>query len=157
MPRKLTVLALFDAVRPTTLDQDLTPELKTADWKTEAAVLKAFGELGYTHEHLALFDDLDLLRQKLQAFSPDVIFNLADQFRNNRALDQHIALGDRAPLDGLEGCRLHKDPSLGNRHPFRGGLGADIDHPRPTRLVKMRQFGHLSWRISRFAPTVGEL
>lgn len=91
MPKKLKVLALLDAVAPTTLDQDLTPELKTADWKTEAAVLKALDELGYTHEHLAIFDDLDLVRQKLQTFSPDVIFNLADQFRNNRALDQHIA------------------------------------------------------------------
>lgn len=90
MRKKLKVLALLDAVRPTTLDQDLTPELKTADWKTEAAVLAALNELGYQHEHLALFDDLDLLRQKLQTFSPDVIFNLADQFRNNRAFDQHI-------------------------------------------------------------------
>lgn len=90
MRKKLKVLALFDAVRPTTVDQDLTRELKTADWKTEAAVLAALKELGYPHEHLAIFDDLDLLRQKLQTFSPDVIFNLADQFRNNRALDQHI-------------------------------------------------------------------
>jgi D-alanine-D-alanine ligase len=90
MPRPLKILVLFDAVRPTTLDQDLGPELKTADWKTEAAVLAALNELGYPHEHLAIFDDLDLLRQKLQTFSPDVIFNLADQFRNNRAFDQHI-------------------------------------------------------------------
>jgi D-alanine-D-alanine ligase len=90
MRKKLKVLALFDAVRPTTIDQDLTPELKTVDWKTEAAVLKALDELGYEHEQLAIFDDLDLLRQKLQTFSPDVIFNLADQFRNNRAFDQHI-------------------------------------------------------------------
>jgi len=90
MPRKPKVLALFDAVRPVTLDQDLSPELKTADWKTEAAVLAALDELGYPHEQLALFDDLDLLRQKLQTFTPDVIFNLADQFRNNRAFDQHI-------------------------------------------------------------------
>jgi D-alanine-D-alanine ligase len=90
MRKKLKVLALFDAVRPTTLDQDLSPELKTADWKTEAGVLAALTELGYPNEHLAIFDDLDLLRQKLQTFSPDVIFNLADQFRNNRAFDQHI-------------------------------------------------------------------
>jgi D-alanine-D-alanine ligase len=90
MRRKLKVLALFDAVRPTTLNQDLGPELKTADWKTEAGVLAALKELGYPTEHLAIFDDLDLLRQKLQTFSPDVIFNLADQFRNNRAFDQHI-------------------------------------------------------------------
>lgn len=90
MARKLKVLALFDAVRPVALDQDLSAELKTADWKTEAALLQALDELGYPHEQLALFDDLDLLRQKLQTFTPDVIFNLADQFRNNRAFDQHI-------------------------------------------------------------------
>ena len=90
MSKKLKVLALLDAVRPTTLDQDLTPELKTADWKTEAGVLAALKELGYPTEHLAIFDDLDLLRQKLQTFTPDVIFNLADQFRNNRAFDQLI-------------------------------------------------------------------
>jgi len=90
MGKKLKVLALFDAIGPTTLDQDLSTELKTADWKTEAAVLSALEELGYPHEQLAIFDDLDLLRQKLQTFTPDVIFNLADQFRNNRAFDQHI-------------------------------------------------------------------
>lgn len=90
MRKKLKVLALFDAVRPTTLDQDLSSELKTADWKTEAAVLAALEELGHTHEQLAIFDDLDLVRQKLQTFTPDVIFNLADQFRNNRSFDQNI-------------------------------------------------------------------
>lgn len=98
MRKKLKILTLFDAVRPTTLNQDLGPELKTADWKTEAAVLAALDELGYPHEQLAIFADLDLMRQKLQTFSPDVIFNLADQFRNNRAFDQHIvsflAMGD---------------------------------------------------------------
>ena len=90
MKRKLKVLALFDAIAPTTLDQDLSGELKTEDWKTEANVLAALGDLGHTVEHLAIFDDLDLLRQKLQTFAPDVIFNLADQFKNNRAFDQHI-------------------------------------------------------------------
>ncbi|MFA6287818.1 MAG: ATP-grasp domain-containing protein [Opitutaceae bacterium] len=90
MAKKLKVLALFDAVRPTELNQDMSAELKTADWKTEAGVLAALKELGYPTEHQAIFDDLDLLRQKLQTFSPDVIFNLADQFRNNRSYDQHI-------------------------------------------------------------------
>ena len=92
MPKKkLKILALFDAIAPTTIDQDLSAELKTDDWKTEANVLAALGELGHTIEHLAIFDDLHLLRQKLDAFQPDIIFNLADQFRNNRAFDQNIA------------------------------------------------------------------
>ena len=90
MRKKLKVLALFDAIAPTTLDQDLSAELKTDDWKTEANVLDALRELGHTTEHLAIFDNLDVLQQKLQAFEPDVIFNLADQFKNNRAFDQHI-------------------------------------------------------------------
>lgn len=90
MAKKLKVLALFDSPRPTAANEDLTPELKTDAWKTEAGVLAALTELGYQHEHLALFDDPDALRQKLQTFSPDVIFNLADAFRNNPTFDQHI-------------------------------------------------------------------
>jgi D-alanine-D-alanine ligase len=88
--KKLKVLALFDAIRPTTIDQDLSKEMKTEDWKTEKHVLSALGALGYTTEHLAIFDDLDLLRQKLENFAPDVLFNLVDQFKNNRAFDQNI-------------------------------------------------------------------
>jgi D-alanine-D-alanine ligase len=88
---KLKVLALFDAIAPTTMDQDLGAELQTPDWKTEAHVLAALRELGHVVEYLAIFDDLNLLRQKLDAFQPDLLFNLADQFRNNRAFDQNIA------------------------------------------------------------------
>jgi D-alanine-D-alanine ligase len=91
MRKQRRVLALFDAIAPTTLDQDLSAELQTEDWKTEAHVLAALGQLGYAVEHLAIFDDLDLLRQKIESFAPDVIFNLADQFKNNRAYDQAIA------------------------------------------------------------------
>lgn len=90
MKKKLKVLALFDAIAPTTLDQDLSAEMKTDDWKTEANVLAAVNALGYAPDHLALFDDLDLLRQKIAAFGPDVLFNLADQFKNNRGFDQNI-------------------------------------------------------------------
>ena len=90
MKRKLKVLALFDAVRPTKIDQDLSAEMKTEDWKTEKDVFAALGELGHTAEHLAIFDDLDFVRQKLTSFEPDVLFNLADQFKNNRGFDQNI-------------------------------------------------------------------
>ncbi len=90
MKKKLKVLALFDAIAPTTLDQDLSAELATADWKTEANVLEALATLAHTTAHLAIFDNLDLLRQKLESFAPDVLFNLADQFKNNRGFDQNI-------------------------------------------------------------------
>lgn len=87
---RLKVLALFDAMAPTTIDQDLSTELASEDWRTESDVLRALRRLGHTVEHLAIFDDLDLLRRKIESFAPDVIFNLADQFKNNRAFDQNI-------------------------------------------------------------------
>jgi len=90
MKKRLKILALFDAIRPTEIDDDLAAELQTDDWKTEAGVLAALKQLGHTTAHLALFDNLDLLRQKLESFQPDLIFNLADQFRNRRAFDQNI-------------------------------------------------------------------
>lgn len=90
MKKKLKVLALFDAIRPTKIDEDLSKELKTEDWKTEANVMAALQTLGHTTDHLAIFDDVDLLRQKMDSFAPDVIFNLADQFKNNRGFDQNI-------------------------------------------------------------------
>lgn len=89
MKKKLKVLVLCDAIEPTPPNHDLAAYL-AGDRKTEADVLAAFGPLGHTVDHLVIFDDLELLRQKLQSFQPDIIFNLADQFRNNRAFDQNI-------------------------------------------------------------------
>jgi len=88
--KKLKVLVLFDGTSPTTLDQDFTKELKTNDWKTEANVMAALGALGHTAEHLAIYDDVDLVRQKLETFAPDVLFNLVEQFKNKPGFDQNI-------------------------------------------------------------------
>jgi len=88
--KKLKVLVLFDGTSPTTVDQDFTKEMKTKDWKTEADVMAALGKLGHTAEHLAIYDDVDLMRQKLETFAPDILFNLVEQFKNNPGFDQNI-------------------------------------------------------------------
>ncbi len=90
MKKKLKVLVIFEGTSPTTLDQDFSEEMKTPDWKTEADVMAALGKLGHTAEHLAIFDDVDLIRQKLESFAPDVLFNIVEQFRNNPGFDQNI-------------------------------------------------------------------
>lgn len=90
MKKKLKVLVLSDGTRPTGVDHDLSKELKTSEWKTEANVMDALKSLGHTTEHLALFDDVDVLRQKMETFAPDVLFNLVEQFNNNPAFDQNI-------------------------------------------------------------------
>ena len=53
--------------------------------------MAALGKLGHTAEHLAIYDNVDLVRQKLEAFAPDILFNLVEQFRNNPGFDQNIA------------------------------------------------------------------
>jgi len=88
--KKLKVLVLFDGVQPTPIDADLSEEMKTEEWQTEANVMAALTELGHTAEHLAIFDDVDLVRQKIESFQPDVLFNLVEQFKNNPGFDQNI-------------------------------------------------------------------
>jgi D-alanine-D-alanine ligase len=88
--KKLKVLVLFDGVQPTPIDADLSEEMKTEEWQTEANVMAALSELGHIPEHLAIFDDVDLVRQKMESFQPDVLFNLVEQFKNNPGFDQNI-------------------------------------------------------------------
>ena len=90
MKKKLKILALFVAGEAMTPDEDLSMEFKTEDWKTEASVVRALKGLGYETDYVAIFDDLELLRQKMESFKPDLIFNLADEFKKNRAYDQNI-------------------------------------------------------------------
>jgi D-alanine-D-alanine ligase len=84
------VLVLFDGVQPTPIDADLSEEMKTEEWETEANVMAALKELGHTAEHVAIFDDVDLVRQKMESFQPDVLFNLVEQFKNNPGFDQNV-------------------------------------------------------------------
>ncbi len=56
---------------------------------------------------------------------------------------QDIALGNLATLNFFKGFRLEKNSGLSRRGPLGRVLGADIDHPGPTRLVEMRKFCHL--------------
>jgi len=55
---------------------------------------------------------------------------------------QDIALGNLASLNLFKSFGLEKDCGLSRRGPFGRTLGADIDHPRPPRLVEVRELGH---------------
>jgi len=146
MARKLKVLALFDVGVPVPPDCDLTEELKTEDWKTEADILRALGELGHTTEHLVIHDSLEPLRQKLQSFDADVIFNLADEFRNNSAFDQNIVSflemhGIRFTGCGSTGLTLCKHKGISKKilgyHRIR--VPAFVMIPRGKRIGRPRE------------------
>jgi len=85
------VLVIFNSTGPTKLDQDYSKELKEKDWKTEADVIKALKTLKYPYDLLGIFDDTDLICQKISQFQPDIIFNLVERFKGITTYDQNIA------------------------------------------------------------------
>ena len=90
MSQKDKILVLCDALGPTTIDQDLSEDLKTEDWETEANVMNALRARGYPFEMLGIFNDTNLIREKIKAYKPDVIFNLVERFKHTSAFDQNI-------------------------------------------------------------------
>ena len=93
MKKKLKVLALFDAISPTTIDQDLGAELKTDDWKTEANVLDA--DLFKAVIAVAPVTDLGLLKHQASVHANS--FLVADMIGNG----PHVREGSPAENAGI--------------------------------------------------------
>jgi D-alanine-D-alanine ligase len=112
------VLIVFDVSRPLPLDHDYgANELTDPNFRTEADVAKALGELGHAVSFHGLFDDLGLLVARLSQERPDVVFNLCESFRMRREYEPYVAgaiemLG--LPHTGVSasGLSLCKDKAL---------------------------------------------
>ena len=143
MAKKPRVLVLFDVGEPTSLDDDYTEDLKSEDWKTERHVLRALRALGYPFAMLGVHDDTGLVREMIQRYQPDVIFNMVEQFANSLGNENRIT--SFLELQGLPvtgcgstGITLCKDKAISKKilsyH--------DVPVPRfvvqsPGRLIKL--------------------
>ena len=67
---------------------------------------------------------------------------LGSHYAGNLRDGQDIALGNLASLNLFKGFGLEQDCGLSCGGPLGRILGADIDHPRPSRLVEVRKFCH---------------
>src|SRR5437867_6703217 len=85
--------------------------------------MAALGTLGHTAEHLAIYDDVDLVRQKLETFAPDILFNLVEQFRNNPGFDQNIV-----SFFEMQGLPFTGCGSTGHTHCKHKGISKKILH-----------------------------
>ena len=151
MKKRLKVLVLSDGTRATAVDQDLSKELSSTEWKTEANVMAALKSLGHIAEHLALYDNVDVLRQKAEAFAPDVLFNLVEQFNNNPAFDQNIVSFfemQGLPFTGCGSTGLtlckHKGTAKKILHYHRIGTPNFVVVPRGQRAARPK---HLKFPI----------
>lgn len=91
MKKSEKVLVIFNTELPTEIDQDFTEDLKKKDWETERNVLKALNTLGHDSDTLGVYDDIEVISEKIKAYGPTIIFNLVERFNHNTSHDRDIA------------------------------------------------------------------
>ena len=137
------MLVLFDVGEPTSLDEDYTEDLKSPDWKTERNVLRALRISGYPFAVLGVHDDTGLIREMIDRYRPDVIFNMVEQFANSLGNEDRITSYlelQNIPITGCgsTGITLCKDKVISKKilsyHNFRVPRFAVQS---PGRLIKL--------------------
>jgi D-alanine-D-alanine ligase len=118
----LKILVLFDVHRTVAPDETFSVRsLRREEEKpTEADVLACLRKLEHEVETLAVFDDVKVVFERIDAFKPDVVFNLCETFFSDRAHEPNIpALLDlmKVPYTGAgpDALMLCKDKALAKK------------------------------------------
>lgn len=88
--KKLRILALMhvDLVPPDELGDATDAQIN--EWKTEFDVCTTLADMGHELYKLGVRDELRPLRQALQAWKPDIVFNLLEEFKGEAVYDQNV-------------------------------------------------------------------
>ncbi len=88
--KKLRVLVLVHGslVPPDTLKGQ--PQSAIDEWQTEFDVVSHLRRLGHEVQCIGLYDSLIVLRDTIQAWCPDVVFNLLEEFDGITLYDQNV-------------------------------------------------------------------
>ena len=102
--RKLRVLVLMhsDLVPPSDRSARSGPAL--VPWRTEHDVLSALGELGHEAQPVGVHDDLQVLRDALERFDPQLVFNLLEEFHGVALYGQAVMSFVELLRRGYTGC-----------------------------------------------------
>jgi D-alanine-D-alanine ligase len=154
------ILVLFDLHRAVLPDETFSVRsLRTEEEKpTEADVLSCLRKLGHEVETLAVFDDVKSVFERMDAFKPDVVFNLCETFFSDRAHEPNVpALLElmKVPYTGAgpDALMLCKDKALAKKllayHKVRVARFVVSSRERP--LKRLRKFTYPA-----FVKPVGE-
>ena len=91
MKKRLAVCVLFDYHTTPPADGDYAKRLDPADWLPVKAVMETLTELGHEVKPLAIYDTILPLVELLHKEPPDLVFNLADSFKNDRHFEANLA------------------------------------------------------------------
>ena len=117
----MKILILFDVAHRIDPGELFSAEsLKEAQKPTEADVLECLQRLGHEVETLAVFDNVTHVVEKLQACSPDVVFNLSESFHHDRSNEPNLPallelLKVRYTGSGPDALLLCKDKALAKK------------------------------------------
>jgi len=85
----LKVLALMhDYLVPP--DQTDGVDVVNVPWKMEFDVISHLADMGHQVRKVGVKDDLGVVRQAIQDFAPQIVFNLMESFREIGVFDQHV-------------------------------------------------------------------
>jgi D-alanine-D-alanine ligase len=89
--RRLRVLVLLhpDLVPPESLEGHSEQDIHT--WKTEYDVVSTLRAAGHDVRPLGVQDELKPIRDEIESWRPDVVFNLLEQFHGEAVYDQNVA------------------------------------------------------------------
>ena len=145
MAKKPRVLVLFDVDEPTGLNVDYTEDLKSPDWKTERHVLSALRTLDYPYAVLGVHDDTQQIREMIESYQPNVIFNMVEQFASSLGNENRITSflelqGIPVTGCGSTGITLSKDKILSKKiASFHGVRTPQFMVHEPGNLVKLEK------------------
>jgi D-alanine-D-alanine ligase len=142
----LKILVLFDVHRPISPDETFSVRsLRTEEEKpTEADVLACLRKLDHQVETLAVYDEVKAVFDKIEAFRPDVVFNLCETFFSDRSHEPNIpALLElmKVPYTGAgpDALMLCKDKALAKKllafHRIRVARFVVSSRERPLRRL----------------------
>ena len=147
----MKILVLFDVHRTVGPDETFSVRSlrKEEEKPTEADVLDCLGKLGHEVETLAVYDDVKVVFERIDAFKPDVVFNLCETFFSDRAHEPNIpALLElmKVPYTGAgpDALMLCKDKALAKKllsyHKVR--VARFVVSSRERSLKHLRKFAY---------------
>ena len=89
--KRLRVLVLVhpELVPPDSLKGHTEQEIN--DWKTEYDVVSTLRAAGHEVRPLGVENELKPIRDEIESWKPDVVFNLLEQFHGEAVYDQNVA------------------------------------------------------------------
>ncbi|MEZ5288981.1 MAG: hypothetical protein R2712_30105 [Vicinamibacterales bacterium] len=115
--RRVLVLVHKDLVPPDTADPKTLPD---ARWRMEFDVVSTLRARGYELRVIGVHDDLTPIRQNVDDFKPDIVFNLMEAFADIGVFDQNVVSYLellRLPYTGCNprGLTLARDKALSKK------------------------------------------